>query len=214
MKSQHEFDKRTTELKEMSIMPTFVDSESSEDDTCTEIQTKMIQSLHDRRSGFDNRICKYRPELLTPCSDSITVNAITNLHSKGQLAVRASWIASSRKKLRAHTEITEIFPKWFCATTYLQTKLDIENIIQYLKHHHGGTWKSTCDHYVAKHPFLNKCANPMLQNIKSLDFMYVSIYVALLQNQTDDEIKMHFLEKITPKVRTSVDLTPVIKCKK
>lgn len=177
---------RIEELRKLSLLPTFVESSSSSDDdsvASVDVDERVTSIIKDRAS-HDNRIVRMRPCVLKPCSDSSTTARAEAAWRAGDLAVRASTLGVSRRRLRSYVAFFESYPRWFTLRSMVSTPEAAERVHGYVERRHGGAWDASASRYSAHHPCMYRRAAPLLQNMTARDFMHVSAYLHL-RSHTD-----------------------------
>ena len=171
---------RLAELRTMSLLPTFDASSSSSDESTVnhDARDRLHLVMRDR-SANENRVVRFRPCAIRPCADASAATLAAARWSKGELAVRASAVGATRRRLRADVAFYEAFPRWFALRRLVTTPTEAETVQAYVRERCGGLWHDEAARHVAHHPCLHKRAAPTLQNMTGSDFMQVSAYLHL-----------------------------------
>ena len=180
-------EERIEELRKLSLLPTFVESPSSSDDesVASVDADERVTSMIEDRASHDNRIVRMRPCVLKPCSDSSTTARAEAAWRAGELAVRATTLGVTRRRLRSDVAFFECYPRWFTLRSMVTTPQAAEQVQAYVERRHGGAWDASAKRYSAHHPCMCRRAAPLLQNMTARDFMHVAAYLHLKRSHPD-----------------------------
>lgn len=191
--------------RELSRYPLYESSSSDDDSVATDVQRVRIERRRRERYAAGNAVCL---QLLTDddrVRDDEIAAALREAHSRGRLSVRAHEIAQRRSAVARCTAAREVFPGWFVHHASIRSWDDAHALMRFVKEQYGGTWEARSREFVADHPLKHdESCSAKLQNMRCKDFMLVSMYYMMRDNDCSADDLTKCDSAITPQFREAL----------
>lgn len=192
-------------IMKRSKRPTFVESSDSEESNASTVQLNAIRSVKKERGDDHSQSC-IAHDMVTSIDDQRIRQRMHMLHEEGFPAMRSLKIGFQKRLLRRQIGICEVFPRWFTLKSTICCWEDCKKIMEFLEGEYGGEWAMESQKFVADQPLPCDNLSPLLQNMKSKDFMHVALYYTLKSNNKCDFKDLNTCKScISDKYRCALD---------
>lgn len=192
------------DLMRMSRRKAFVDSSDSDESVATSVQVNAIRSVAEQRMHSSEDAC-VQHDVLQAIDDPRIHDKIRSLHEKGFPAARSLQIGFRKRHIRRQKGVCEVFPRWFALRCSIRTWEHCRELATFLGSMHGGAWEEESQKFIADQPLPTENLSPQLQNMRSKDFMHVTLYYAMKENDACDSEDLEACKScISEKYRVSV----------